>query len=208
LSRPNEKRHLSQSGSCGAYSLRDPWLLQYSIGMKFRILAPLIAAALLLSGLAAAQNKPEAGKSDPLSLVKIAVNVASNTQHQDLNGFLAIYVDSETWAAALKDGDLGPFLKLKEVKPGRSAVLFFSPEKDNAISVFFDGNSPFGVTAAKAKNGKIEAGVISSAYKPVSKEMLKDAGQNLQFSKSDVATDDGQALTAFEITSGGKKAAS
>ena len=116
-------------------------------------------------------------KSDPLSLVKIAVNVASNTQHQDLNGFLAIYVDSESWAAALKDGDLGPFLKLKEVKPGRSAVLFFTPEKDTAITVFFDGNSPFGMTAAKAKSGKIEAGDISSAYKPVSKEMLKDAGQ-------------------------------
>ena len=174
--------------------------------MKFRTLTPMIAAALLLSGLAAAQNKPDAEKNDPLSLVKIAANVAGNTQHQDLNGFLAVYVDSESWAAALKDGDLGPFLKLKEVKPGRSAVLFFSPEKDTAISVFFDGNSPFGVTFAKSKNGKIEAGDISSAYKPVAKEMLKDAGQELQFTKSDVATDDGQPITAFQITSAGKKA--
>jgi hypothetical protein len=174
--------------------------------MKLRMLTPFIAAALLLSGLAAAQNKPSAEKNDPLSLVKIASNVASNTQHQDLNGFLAIYVDSESWAAALKDGDLGPFLKLKEVKPGRSAVLFFSPEKDTAISIFFDGNSPFGMTFAKAKSGKIEDGDISSAYKPVSKEMLKDAGQELQFNKGDVSTDDGQPLTAFQITSTGKKA--
>jgi hypothetical protein len=174
--------------------------------MKFRILIPLIAAAFLLSGLAVAQNKPDAGKGDPLSLVKIAANVARNTQHQDLNGLLAIYIDSESWAAGLKDGDLGPFLKIKEVQPGRSAVLFFSSEKDTAISVFFDGSSPFGMTAVNAKNGKIEAADISSAYKPVSKEMLKDAGQELQFNKVDIATDDGQALTAFQIASAGKKA--
>src|SRR4249920_3508906 len=113
--------------------------------MKFKMITPFIVAVLLLSGLAAAQSKPDTEKSDPLPLVKIAANVVSNTQHQDLNGFIAIYVDSGSWASALKDSDLGPFLKLKEVKPGRSAVLFFSPEKDTAISVFFDDKAPFGM---------------------------------------------------------------
>lgn len=173
--------------------------------MKFKMFTPLIAAALLLSGLAAAQNKPDAEKKDPLSLVKTATNVVSNLQHQDLNEFLAIYVDQESWAAALKDNDLGPFLKLKETKPGRSAVLFFSPDKNIAMSVFFDGDSAFGMTAAKAKNGKIEASDISSAYKPVSKDMLKETGQEFQFTKGDISTDDGQPLTGFQISSASKK---
>ena len=137
-------------------------------------------------------------------MVKVAANVAANTQHQDFNDFLAVYVDSKTWAAALKDGDLGPFLKLKEEKPGRSAVLFFSPAKDIAISVFFDGDMAFGMTSAKAKNSKIEASDISSAYKPVSKEMLKDAGVEFQFNKGDIATDDGQPLTGYQIQRGQK----
>ena len=177
--------------------------------MKFRMFSRFIAAAFLVSALATAQTKPgaakDAEKPDPLALVKIAANVAGNTQPQDLNNFLVIYVDSQTWAAALKDGDLGPFLKLKEEKLGRSAVLFFSPEKDVAIGVFFDGDAAFGMTSAKAKSGKIEASDISAAYKPVSKEMLKDAGQELQFNKSDVITDAGQALTAYQISSAGKK---
>jgi hypothetical protein len=181
---------------------------KYSVGMKFRILSCFIAA-FLISALATAQSQPgaakDAEKSGPLALVKTAAKIAGNTQPQDFNNFLAVYVDSQTWSAALKDGDLGPFLKLKEEKPGRSAVLFFSPEKDIAISVFFDGDAAFGVTSAKAKSGKIEASDISAAYKPVSKEMLKDAGQELQFNKSDVITDAGQALTAYQITSADKK---
>jgi hypothetical protein len=173
--------------------------------MKLRMIAPYVIATLLISGLATGQSKPDSEKKDPLSLVKIAANVVSNSQHQDLNDFLVIYVDQESWAAALKDSDLGPFLKLKETKPGRSAVLFFSPDKDVAMSVFFDGESAFGVTAAKAKNGKIEASDISSAYKPVSKDMLKETGQEFQFTKGDIATDDGQPLTGFQITSASKK---
>ena len=179
--------------------------LTYSIGMKLRMLAPYVVVTLLFSGLATGQNKPDAEKKDPLSLVKIAANVVSNSQHQDLNDFLAIYVDQDTWVAALKDGDLGPFLKLKEAKPGRSAVLFFQPDKEVAMSVFFDGDSAFGMTAVKAKNGKIEASDISSAYKPVSKDMLKETGQGFQFTRGDITTDDGQPVTGFQVTSTGKK---
>ena len=84
--------------------------LTYSIGMKLRMLAAYVVVTLLISGLATGQNKPDAEKKDPLSLVKIAANVVSNSQHQDLNDFLAIYVDQDTWAAALKD-DLAKLLK-------------------------------------------------------------------------------------------------
>lgn len=181
--------------------------LTYSIGMKLRMIARFVIATLLLAGLATGQDKPDAEKKEPLSLVKIATNVAINSQDQELNGFFAIYVDAKSWPSGLKDGDLGPFLKLKDEKPGRSAVLFFSSDKDSAISVFFDGDSPFGVTAAKAKNGKIEASDISAAYKPVLKEMLKETGQEFQFTQFDVAADDGQPVTGFQITSTGKKPA-
>jgi hypothetical protein len=168
--------------------------------MKFQTIARFVIVTLMLSGLATAQDKPDAEKKDPLSLVKTATNVAINSQRQDLNGFLVIYVDAKSWASGLKDGDLGPFLKLKEEKPGRSAVLFFSADKVSAISVFFDGDSPVGVTAAKAKNGKIEASDISAAYKPVLKEMLKETGLEFQFTQFDVAADDGQPVTGFQIT--------
>jgi hypothetical protein len=180
---------------------------KYSVGMKCRVLAPYIAAAFLLVGIATAQNKPATEKKDPLPLVKVASNIAVNSQQQDLDGFLAVYVDPESWASALKDGDLGPFLKVKEQKPGRSAVLFFPANKETGICVFFDGDSPVGVTAAKAKNGKIEAGDISAGYKPLAKEMLNDTGQEYVFSKGDLATDDGQPLEGFQVTRASKKPA-
>jgi hypothetical protein len=174
--------------------------------MKLKMLPLFTAIMLLVSGLASAQAKPDAEKKDPRFFVKIAANVASNTQPKDLDGFLAIYVDSQTWAAGLKDGDLGPFLKLKEEKPGRCAIFFFSPDKDSAIGVFFDGDSAVGVAAPKAgSSGKIEPGDISAAYKAVSKEMLKESGKEFQFSEGEAATDDGQPLVAFQVTSASKK---
>jgi hypothetical protein len=174
--------------------------------MKLRTVTPFIAAMLVISGLALGQNKPDAEKKDPRFFVKIAANVASNAQPQDLTGFLAIYVDSQSWASGLKDGDLGPFLKLKEGKPDRRAVFFFPPSKETGICVFFDGDSPFGVTAAKAgSGGKIEAADISTAYKAVSKEMLKESGQQFQFNEGQIATDDGQPLAAFEVAKADKK---
>src|SRR3989442_15201724 len=122
----------------------------YCPAINLKIILPSAAVMLLLSGLASAQNKPEAEKKEPRFFVKTAANVASNAQQRDLNGLLAIYVDSKTWAAGLKDSDLGPFLKLKEEKPGRCAVFFFSADKDTAIGVFFDGDSAVGVAAPKA----------------------------------------------------------
>ncbi len=172
--------------------------------MKFQMIAPFLAAALLVPALSA-QNKAGTETKDPLPLVKIAANIGSNIQDRNLDGFLAIYIDSQSWAAGLKDGDLGPFLKLKDAKPGRSAVLIFSPEKDTGIAVFFDGDSVIGATSAQAKSGKIDEANISPA-KPVAKETLKQT-QDWEFTKGDVATDDGLSVPGFQISNPAKKTA-
>jgi hypothetical protein len=168
--------------------------------MKWKMLA-LVVFAGALAAVAGAQNQPDQGKKDPLPLVKIAADVAGNVQRDTVNGSLAIYLDDQNWAAGLKDSDLGPFLKLKEAKPGRSATCLFTQSKDSAVCVYFDGDSPFGVAAVKAgASGKIEAGDIAAAYKPVTKEMLKKGGDELNFTPAPISTDDGQPLPAFVVT--------
>ena len=175
------------------------------MGMKFKFLTLLLLAALSLSGLAQTQSQNHPESSSPLFLVKIAGTVAVNSQHEALDKYLAIYVDPANWKAALDDKDLGPFLKLKEGKPGRSAVLFFTAGMDSAICVYFDNNEPFGVSAAKAgSGGTIEASSISSGYKAVSKEMLKPAGKEYDFSEMDVNMDNGDPLPAWQIKLAGK----
>src|SRR5262249_28322509 len=140
------------------------------VRMKYKMLAILALAAALQ---AAAQSQPDQAKKDPLFFVKIAANVAGNVQRELVNGSAVIYVDDQNWAAGLKDGDLGPFLKLQEAKPGRSAACLFTRDKDAAVCVYFNGDSPFGVAAVKAgASGKLEASDIAAAYKPLSKEML------------------------------------
>jgi hypothetical protein len=149
---------------------------------------------------ALAQNQPQQKKEEPLSFVKIAADVASNVQHDTVNGSLGIYISSQNWDAGLKDGDLGPFLKVKEAKADRSAVCFFTNQKDAAVCVYFDGNTPFGVTAVKAgSSGKIEAADVAPTYKAVTKEMLKKGTEELSFSEGEISTDDGQSLPAFLV---------
>ena len=184
--------------------------------MKYRIAVAFLLAG-MLAVLASAQNKPAAQKpapekpaaekpapekKDPLFFVKIAGDVAGNVQSQSLNGYLAIYIDEKDWSEGLKDSDLGPFLKAKEAKPGRSAACFFSSGKDAATCVYFDGDSPFGVAAVKAgASGQIQPADITTAYKAVTKEMLKKGSADLDFSPTDLSTDDGTPLSAFGVTS-------
>ncbi|HJX83760.1 MAG TPA: hypothetical protein VJ723_05400, partial [Candidatus Angelobacter sp.] len=119
---------------------------------------------------------------------------------QNVDGHLAIYIAPEKWAAGLKDGDLGPFLKLKEQKPGRSAVFIFSTSKDTAIGVYFDGGVAFGMTAVKAgSSGKIEPGDISAGYKAITDEMLKPTSKQFNFDAVSMNTDDGESLAAYLI---------
>jgi hypothetical protein len=176
--------------------------------MKFRMTAALFLVALFISGFAQAQSQAGPEKSDPSSLAQIAVNVASNTKHPNLDGYVAIYVSPENWPAGLKDSDLGPFLKLKEAKPGRSAVFLFSQSKDAAIAVYFDGGTAFGITAVKAgAGGKMEDSSISGEYRPVTKEMLKEPGQEFHLEHNELSTDDGVPLPAYLVTSSAKKPA-
>ena len=183
--------------------------------MKVRIVLSFLAVLFGVT-LAAAQNQPAAKpgaekpiteKKDPLFFVKIAADVAGNVQQTPLNGFLGLYIAPQNWAPGLKDGDLGPFLKAQEAKPGRSAACLFpnAEVKDVAICVYFDGDTPFGVAAVKAgASGKIEAGDVSAAYKAISKEMLKKGEQEVRFEPGDISMDDGQPLPAFQLSTGAK----
>lgn len=167
--------------------------------MKSKILAMVVLLAAVV-GLSA-QGQPGKVESDPLFFVKIAANVASNVQHETVEGSLGIYISDQNWAGGLKDGDLGPFLKVKEAKPGRSAACLFAQDKSSAVCVYFDGNTPFGVAAVKAAaTGKIEPGDVSGAYKTVSKDVLKKGSDELTFAHTDLGMDNGQPLPAFIVT--------
>ena len=181
--------------------------------MKSRVLVPLIFAGILAATFAIAQNQPatqntETQNTDPLYFVRIAADVTANLQH-DADGRLGIYVSDQNWAEGLKDSDLGPFLKIKEAKPGRSAAFLFSPAKDSAVCVYFDGKSAFGVVAVKAGEGgsiKLRGWPcpphpteISAAYHEINPALLKTSDQELHFSPTDVNTDDGVALPAFMV---------
>ena len=172
--------------------------------MHCKILSGIIVAV-LISGFAGAQStnaeKKDNDNKVSLSLINTAANVFANTQQASLNDFFAAFVDSKTWDSALKDSDLGPFLKLKEKKQARSVVFFIAPKGTLIAAVFFDGNSAFGVTWTNIGDGKIESNALSAKYQPVSNEMLKDSGQRLQFTQGDISTDDGDSIPAYQITS-------
>jgi hypothetical protein len=178
--------------------------------MKFRLVVSFLLVA-MLAVLATAQNQSDATKhdadtQDALSIIKIATDVAGNVQGHAMNGYLAIYLDQKTWASGLNDGDLGPFLKVKEAKPGRSVACLYSQNKDTATCVYFDSGTPFGVVSILADaSGKIDPSTIPAAYKAVSKDMLKKRDDGLHFTlNSSVASDDGQALTAYVVTGAAK----
>jgi hypothetical protein len=173
---------------------------KYIADMKSRVVVFLVLA--LAAVLTLAQNQPNREKKPPLFFLKIAADVAGNVQSQSLNGFLAIYVDEKSWNDAVKDSDLGPFLKAQEAQPGRSAGCLFSSRRDTAICVYFGGDVPLGVAAVRTgAGGKIEAGDVAAAYKAVSKEMLKKGKEDLSFTEGKVTTDDGFPLPAFQIAS-------
>ena len=171
--------------------------------MKFRTTIALILAGACLAALAVAQNAPAADKDkkDPLVFVQTAADVAGNLGHESLNNYLGIFIDPKNWAAGLKDGDLGPFLKAQEAKPDRSAACLFSSSKDAAICVYFNGDKAYGVSAVHAGNsGKIEDKDVTAAYKAVTKDLLEKTSAKLRFDESGVNTDDGVALPGYQIT--------
>jgi hypothetical protein len=169
--------------------------------MKF-LMAALLICATAITGFAQTKNQVPP-QEDPLSLVDTAVTIALRTQQQNFDGFVAVYISPENWDAALKDGDLGPFLKLKEKKPGRSAVVLTPPNiniQAFTVCVYFDGDKAFGVTAASSKEGvKPSAGDIAGAYKTVTKAMTQKKGLEFELEPGEVSTDDGAPLRAYTI---------
>ncbi len=193
-----DKTHRERGSAAGLSGQR----FKYNAGMKPRIVVSLMLVG-MLAALAVAQNHPAPEKRDPLFFARIAADVAGNVQSRSLNNFIVIYVDQGNWAAGLKDSDLGPFLKVKEAKAGRSVTVMFSEDKDAAVCVYFDGDAPFGVVAVRMPaGGNISDSDVAAAYKAVTKEMLKKGDDELSFAPlDDVATDDGAPLPGFQITS-------
>jgi hypothetical protein len=170
--------------------------------MKFALSFIIAAFIVSASAVSQIQNGIDNTK-EPLYFVKIAADITLNLQQNSLNNSLGVYIFPKDWDEAGRDSDLGPFMKLKEAgaKDGRSAACLFSSTKDSAVCVYFDGDFPFGVAAAKAApGGSITAADVAASYKPVTKEMLKKSDQKLQFTVADVNTDGGVLLPAFAIT--------
>jgi hypothetical protein len=151
-----------------------------------------------------AKTEPAKEESAILSTARTATSIAANTLNKKMDGYTAAYADDKNWEKLSRDNDIGPFLKLKEVKAGRSMVLLLSLTDDTAarVAVYFEGNEAAGVIAVQP-GGKAEA----SAVKAVPKEALKDAvtEQGLTFTRGDLTSDDGDPVIAYAIRSSGKK---
>jgi hypothetical protein len=177
--------------------------LGYIVSMKPALI--FIFAALLLAPRAAPQVVSDDIK-EPLFFVKTTTAIYGHIRHLSPHDFLAIYIAPENWSAASKDGDLAPFLDVKDARTkkaryARSATCIFSPEKEMGLCVYFDGETPFGVATARVGvNGRIDAERVARSYQGVSKEMLKESRQKLNFTPTEAVTDDGQALPAWVIT--------
>ena len=166
------------------------------IAMAFTVSAVLLAAS-------AAQGHPKLSPDgkEAIPYVKMATDIALNVQQVALNNFLAVYVSYRDSDQAAKDGDLGPFMKIKDAEPhgGWSAVCFFSAKKDAATCVYFDEKKPFGVASVKASSGSKLAD-HSAAYQHVTLQMRKKSDQRLDYAETTVTTDYGAGLTGFQIT--------
>jgi len=151
-----------------------------------------------------AKTEPAKEESAILSTVRTATSIAANTLNKKMGGYTAVYVDDKNWEKISSDGDGGPFLKLREVKPGRSMVLLLSLTDDAAprAAVYFDGNEATGVIAVQP-GGKAEA----SAIKAVPKEALKDAvaEQGLTLTRGDLTSDNGDPVIAYSVRSSAKQ---
>ncbi|MBZ5524429.1 MAG: hypothetical protein LAP21_19500 [Acidobacteriia bacterium] len=169
--------------------------------MKIRNL--IVAFLLAVAALAVGQTSLEDSVS--LSLARTASNIAANTLHKNMAGYMAVYVPDKDWEKLSRDSDLGPFLKLREMKTGRSMMLMLSGDNTAVrVAVYFEGMDAMGmVVFTPGSNAKLEA----LSVKPVPKEALKevDAEQGLLFSRGEVTSDDGDAVVTYQITSSQKK---
>ncbi len=157
---------------------------------------------LLLASLAVAQDQSSKKEDVGLRYAQMAVNVASTVQHQDLAGYFAIFVDDKQWTSLLKDKDIGPFLKLKDQKADRRAVIIASilDEKAPRVAVYFDGAT---ATDMAGYTPGPEAKISADSLKPVPKDAAKasDAAKGWKLAPVEgIASDDGEALPAYQIS--------
>ena len=159
-----------------------------------------LALVLLFSSFAVAQNQPSKEKP-ALRYVRMAAHAASVTQHQSLEGYVAVFIDDKSWTKLSKDSDLGPFLKLKKQKMERRMVCFLAHNAAGPslrMAVYFDGPSATDVAAfTPGPDAKISADLL----KPVPKEVLKtnDAAAGWVFTPGDAISDDGAPIPAYTI---------
>jgi hypothetical protein len=170
--------------------------------MKLHSLAFLLIAAGSLPSLCQQPSSPGAPQEEPgppPSQVPVALQIAVSTQAVSIDGNIAVYVDERTWPAALKDGDLGSFLKLNPAKPDRHAVLIMTPKADQIVCVFFDADAPFAVAAARnTAGGKIDPESIAASYKLLPPDLIKKP-LSFELTPGEINTDDGTALSAYRI---------
>lgn len=161
--------------------------------MSFRGLIAVCLAATAALG----QTRLSKEDSFVLHLARTSANIAANTQHQKMAGYLAVYVDEKGWEKLTRDSDLGPFLRLKEPRPDLSMVLLLPASEPEAVrvAVYFDGPDPVGMITSHDR-------IDPASVKPVPKDALKeiDVEQGLMFTRGEVASDDGDPIVAYEIS--------
>ena len=166
--------------------------------MRIRRLAifALIALATLAQG-QTPSGKPDKTNDEKTQLwfAQTAAVIAINTQHLDLNGYAVAYIDHTMWAPLLKDKDAGPFLKLKDAKPGRKLVMLISNPDKAVVGVFFDDATPTGMVVLKPGEK-----LAADSLKEIPKDALKETGQTLRFENGELASDDGDPIPAFSIS--------
>ena len=163
----------------------------------------------LLAVCARAQNNEPAAKKEDgkLIFVTTAARVISNLQHQTLAGYTAAAIDQKIWTPLLKDGDLGPFLKLKEPKPElRAVILILNAKTSMTFCVYFNAFTPIGIAIVQPNPaGKIDPSEVASSYKSVPKEAVREGEEELYFISGEIRSDDDQPISAYKIASAGKK---
>jgi hypothetical protein len=170
-----------------------------------------IALALLIGFLEVAPlsfAQTNSDKKKAIVFAGTAAGIARKQHDQSLIGYVAIYVDETNWDALSKDGDLGPFLKFKEPKRDRSAVILISGINEFVFCTYFDGSSPFG-TVMLPPPGKTNITLrdVEAAYRTVNHDMTEGTFEELQFKEGTITSDDGKPIPSFKITGKERKTA-
>jgi hypothetical protein len=124
-------------------------------------------------------------------------------QSESIDGYFAIYISPQNWISASADGDLGPFAAAQEASPSHSMACLFTPIKNNAVCVYFEGERAYGLTALRSDpNHPFTSAAAAASYKPITRELLKKAPGKIAFSPVNIKLDNGQSVDGFLIKLG------